>query len=198
MSGEQSEKIMNINYFGRPFSFTHVAALNRFGEKHKYRHFPSITDTIDACLTDPGALSVVPIENTTGGIIYDTVDTLAADKFLNSGLIILEELELNIKLFLFGKKGMKIRDIKKIYSHEYVLKRSEKWIKDNIPQRVVLKQVVSTSDAAQRVKKGKYCCAIASMEAGKYYKLNKLAEIDFLGKKCNITRFFILKMRRKK
>ena len=182
---------MEINYFGKPYSFTHIAALRRFGKNRKYIPVSSISETIEAGADNPGSISVVPIENTTGGIIYDTVDALSTEKCLNCGLTILEELELLIKLFLLSKESIKLSKIKKIYSHEYALKWSEGWIKEHISPTVELKRVVSTSEAAQRIRKEKYSCAVASSEAASHYHLKKLKEITTEGKK-NLTRFFVL------
>ena len=182
---------MEINYFGKPYSFTHITTLRRFGSNQKYIPMSSIGETIEAVLDNPGSISVVPIENTTGGIIHDTVDVLSMEKYLNSGLTILEELELLIKLFLLSKESIKLSKIKKIYSHEYALKSSEGWIKEHIPHTVELIQVVSTSEAAHRVRNEKYSCAVASSEAASHYHLKKLREITIEGKK-NLTRFFVL------
>jgi len=183
--------IMEINYFGKPYSFTHIAALRRFGSNQKYIPMSSISETIEAIMDNPDSMSVVPIENTTGGIIHDTVDVLSMEKYLNSGLTILEELELLIKLFLLSKESIKLSKIKKIYSHEYPLKSSEGWIKKYVPPTVELERVVNTSEAAHRVCKEKYSCAVASSEAASHYHLKKLREITIEGKK-NLTRFFVL------
>ena len=182
---------MEINYFGKPYSFTHIAALRRFGRNQKYIPMSSISETIEAVMDNPDSISVVPIENTTGGIIHDTVDVLSMEKYLNCGLTILEELELLIKLFLLSKKSIKLSQIKKIYSHEYPLKSSEGWIKKHIPPTVELERVVNTSEAAHRIRKEKYSCAVASSEAAGHYHLKKLKEITIEGKK-NLTRFFVL------
>ncbi|MCK4436610.1 hypothetical protein KAU86_01540 [bacterium] len=182
---------MEINYFGKPYSFTHVAALRRFGKKHKYVSMPTIGETIDAVIAKPDSISVIPIENTAGGIIHDTVDILCMEECLESDLIILEELELLVRLFLLSKKSIKLSQVKRIYSHEYALKRAEDWIKKHMPHTVDLEQIVSTSEAVHRIQKEKYSCAIASSEAARYYGLRKLKEITVEGKK-NLTRFFVL------
>jgi len=182
---------MEIIYSGKPYSFTHVAALRRFGENHKYVSSNTLTETIEMVALKPNATAVVPIENTTGGIIYDTVDILTTDKYLRSKLSILEELELHVRLFLLSKKPIKLSQVNKIYSHEYALKRADPWIKNHLPSGVEIERLVSTSEAAQLVKKAKYSCAIASSEAAGYYGLRKLKEIVIPGKR-NLTRFFVI------
>ena len=179
---------MRINYFGKPYSFSHVAALRRFGKRHDYNSHSTIVDTIDSIVADRDSIGIAPIENTTGGVIYDTVDTLCMGKYKD--LLVREELELSISLFLSAKNPMELSQIKTVYSHEYALKRSEGWVKQYIPQATV-KKVTSTSEAACRALEEKDSCAICSIEAAKYYGLKKIAEILVEGKK-NLTRFFIL------
>jgi chorismate mutase/prephenate dehydratase len=179
---------MRINYFGKPYSFSHVAAIRRFGKRHEYNSRSAIVDTIDSIAADRDSIGIVPIENTAGGVIYDTVDTLCMQK--DKDLLIREELELSINLFLFAKKTMALSQIKTVYSHEYALKRSEGWLKQHIPQAAVEK-VNSTSDAACKALEEKDSCAICSIEASKHYGLKKIKEILVEGKK-NLTRFFVL------
>jgi len=184
---------VDINYFGKPYSFTHIAALKRFGIKHRFFPHPTVLETVEAALNKPNSISVVPIENTTGGIIPDVVDALImhCKDYLN----ISEELELTIRLFLASKHPIKLSQVKKIYSHEYPLKRSEEWIKKYLPGNVILKCAASTSDAAYKIQKEKSSCAIISEKALKHYGLKKLSEIKVEGKP-NLTKFFVIKKKR--
>jgi chorismate mutase / prephenate dehydratase len=183
---------MQIIYFGKPYSFAHIAAIRRFGNKNSYISRDTIDQVVESLKQKSGSLAVVPIENTTGGIILDTVDILSSEENLDN-LSIAEELELNIELFLIGKKKIPLEQIKKVYSHEYPLKRSENWIKRNLSSGVKLVKTTSTSEAVNKIK-NIYECAIASKDAAKYYKYSSLAEIIYdPNEKKNITRFFILK-----
>ena len=67
---------MNIIYFGKPYSFTHVVSLRRFGSVNNFISKESINEVIESVNNKPGSIGVVPIENTTGGTIFDTVDIL--------------------------------------------------------------------------------------------------------------------------
>lgn len=187
---------MYIYYFGKPYSFTHIAALHRYGENHNYISKPTITETIGSVMFSNNSIAIVPIENSTGGIIYDTVDVLIMDKYL-SNIKIIEELELKIRLFLLTKSPIKLSQVKKVYSHEYALKKSEKWISECLPVNVTVIQTTSTSEAAHKIMDEKFACAIASEEAAKHYKLKNLAEINDDGKR-NITKFFVLEKNDKK
>lgn len=176
---------MNINYFGKPCSFTHIAALRAFGKKEKYFSKNTIEDAFNSIKEN--SIAVVPIENTFGGEIIDTVNAMF--KYKNTGLEIKEELELNIDLYLLGK-NKNLSKIKKIYSHAYPLKVFEEWIKKYLPTAKV-ESVASTSEAALKVVKERYSCAIASREAAEHYNLNNLTKIEIEGKR-NITRFFVM------
>jgi len=177
---------MEINYFGKPYSFTHLAALKRFGKNHKYFSRSTIEETVKSLEKD--SIAVVPIENTYGGIIGETVNLMTKRK---NNIQILEELEMQIKLYLLSKSSVRLNTLKKIYSHEYPLKISKLWISQNLPQ-AMLEKVASTSDACILAKKEEYSCAIASLEAANHYNLEKLNEIRIDGKD-NLTKFFILK-----
>lgn len=179
---------MNINYFGMRYSFTHIASLKRFGNKHNYISKNSITDCIGSLSKD--SLSVVPIENTYGGIITDTLDALADKNPEKDNLIIKEELEMKIELYLLSKKQINFNQIEKIYSNEYALRESKDWLEKNVPKARIIR-IGSTSEATLKAGKEKYSCAIASSESSKHYGLRKLAKID-TGDKRNITRFFVI------
>ena len=182
---------MEINYFGKPYSFTHVAAIRRFGNDHDYISRISIGETIEVIRSRPNAIAVVPIENTTGGIIHDTVDELCQEINLESNIVVKEELELLIRLFLLSKEELDLSQIRKVYSHEYALKSSDGWIKANLPKTVQQEKITSTSEGILKIQEEEYSCAIASAEAAKHYGLIQLAEIEVNGKQ-NITRFFVL------
>lgn len=182
---------MNIIYFGKPYSFSHVAALKRFKKNNIYLSKDNSYDVIETVFTEPDSIGIVPIENTTAGIIFDTVDVLIMQKYLESNLSILEELELHIKLFLLSKKDIPLNKIKTVYSHEVVIKRAEPWIKQHLSENVEIKPAVSTSEAIGKIENNKYACAIASSEAAAYYGLIKLQEINVMGKR-NLTRFFVI------
>ena len=175
---------MEINYFGKPYSFSHVVALRRFGKKEKYFSKETIEKAFDSVKAN--SIAVVPIYNTFGGEITDTIDAML--KYKDADLKIKEELEFNIELYLIGK-NKNLSKINKIYSHAYPLKVSEEWIKKNIPNAKV-ESIASTSYAVIKAKKEKNSCAIASREAAEHYNVNVLDKIILEGKD-NITSFFV-------
>ena len=177
---------MEINYFGKPYSFTHLAALKKFGKNHNYLSRGSIDETVHSLEKD--SIAIIPIENTYGGMIDETVTSMLESM---KTIDILEELEMQIRLYLLSKNSIRLNTVKKIYSHEYPLKISKLWLSQNIPQ-ARLEKVASTSDACILAKNEEYSCAIASLEAANHYHLEKLNEIKIDGKD-NLTKFFVLK-----
>jgi len=182
---------MKIVYFGKPYSFSHIAAMRRFKKDNEYISGNTINATISSVLNNENTIAVVPIENTTGGIIYDTVDNMVTERYLKSNMVIAEELELNINLFIAAKNKIKLSQVSKIYSHEVVLRRTMDWISRNLPDNVEVLSVLSTSEAVQKAKNEKYSCAIASKEAINHYGLFNIKQVNVKGKK-NITRFFVI------
>ena len=185
---------MDIYYFGKPCSFSHIASLKRFGEDNNFISKKSIDGTIDSLIisNEKNSLAIVPIENTYGGVITDTVDALFKlhNKKSINWINIKEELEMKIELYLLGKEKINFDRIKKIYSNEHALRESKEWLEKYIPTARAIK-IGSTSEATSQVQKEKYSYAIASSEAAKQYNLVKLARID-AGEKRNLTRFFVL------
>lgn len=181
-----------IVYFGEKFSFSHIAAEKRFGKNANYHSKRTIRETLESAMTNHNLLAVVPVENTTGGVIYDTIDFLSTGEYLKSELTIIEQLELAIKLYLMSKSKIKLNEVKKIYSNEYALRRSSNWTRENLPDDIELHSVHSTSEAASKIKHEKGVCAIASIEAAKYYGLDILAKINPKKSVRNITRFLVI------
>lgn len=176
---------MNIYYFGKPYSFTHIAALKRFGKDNSFISGGSVDKTINSL--EKNSLAVVPIENTYGGMITQTVDKLIE----SCDTAIKEELEMGIELYLLGMKQIKSNEIKKIYSNAYALKESKAWLENYASNaRAIITE--STSEACTKIKKEEYSCSIASSEAAEHYGLKKIAKIDVGGDKRNLTRFFVI------
>ena len=181
---------MDIFYFGKPYSFSHVAAIKRFGDKNNFISMSSVKDSIDNLLKNTDSLAVVPIENTYGGMVTETVDELITRGGYDREVIIKEELRMSIGPYLLGNNNIKLPEIKKIYSHEYALRSCKDWLKENVPKADLIR-LNSTSEAAEKARKEKFSCAIASSDAARYYKLKKLAKIDIKGME-NMTAFFVL------
>jgi len=181
-------KKKKIGYFGSQDSYTYLVSVKRFGQGQKYISEPLISKALDDIVNDVVDLAVVPIENSTGGTVYDTIDVLISDRFAMSNIRIEEELHLRIVLNLLSK-SVKPK-IQKVYSHPFPIHYCREWIEKNLPGAQIIK-IGNTSEAAKLASKEKYSAAIASKEAAETYGLNLIAR-NIGGKEPNITQFFVL------
>ncbi len=181
----------DILYFGAPDSFTHIAALKRFGPKYDYKSYWAIEKLFDVILANPTNIMVVPIENSTGGTVQRTADELVSDKFGNSDLRIHEQLESNIVLNLIGREK-NLSSLRKIYSHSYALRYCEDWLKETLPNAEMI-LVNSTSEAAIRAKNNRKSGAISSTKAAKTYNLKIIKRNISKNKAVNVTKFYVIK-----
>jgi len=177
-------KPLTIAYFGPSGTFTHQAALKRFGEKSVYVPCRTIENVFKEVEKERVDYGVVPIENSSEGVVTHTLDM-----FLESDVEITSEILLKIHHYLLSKEKS-IQKIKKIYSHSQAFAQCQKWIEEHLKNAILI-ETESTSTAAERVKKERNSASIGSEIGAKIYNLNILAEKieDF---KENITRFLVI------
>lgn len=177
------EKPIQIGYLGPEATFSHQAALNEFGDFSKYVPYKTISDIfvgIDKGWVDFG---VVPIENSTGGIIHNTLDM-----FLEKDLSICSEIFLAIKENLLS--NIPLDKIKKIYSHPSPFLQCQVWLKENLPHADQI-EVASTVQGVKNALKESHAAAIGGELAAKLYKINILEEgIEDVRDNC--TRFLVI------
>jgi prephenate dehydratase len=129
-------------------------------------------------------LGVIPIENSSGGAIYETVDILLEGK---PKVYIDEEISLEVNLALLGRRN---EQIKVLYSHFAPLEHCVAWLKKNLP-RVERRPVASTAMAARRAFIENNAAALGSRKLAKLYSLDILhypVEADI----PNITSFLVV------
>lgn len=178
---QKKEKIV---YLGPPASYTHLAAMERFGTKIEYVPVNSIKDVFLEVEKGNGDYGCVPIENSTEGAVNYTYDM-----FVDFDLKIYSEILLEIKHNLLSKENS-LKKVKTVYAHPQSFSQCRLWLESNLPG-VVLKEVSSNSRGAELARATKGGAAIASKLAAEYYGLNILAEsIEDITD--NITRFFII------
>jgi chorismate mutase / prephenate dehydratase len=172
-------------YFGKPGSFTHLVA-QQISPKARLISKGTVQEVVDYVQKKKSRRGIVPIENSSGGMIPDTVDHLVSEE--NRKLMIQEEYALNVRLALLGKK--KDRLLKKVYSHFVPFHHCGKWLKENYPD---VEQVVveSTSAAALSASQEKYAAAIAPQSAAVDYQLDIL-HFPINADVRNLTQFFVL------
>jgi len=164
-------------------SFSHLVATERFP------HGDIVTlggvEEVFFWLGDkPEALGVVPIENSSGGIIIATVDRLMDP---SCTLHIQEELTLDVKLALLGRIG---QPVEVIYSHYMPFYHCDEWLKANHPnaKRVPLP---STSQSAARAAAEPNAAAIGSRSNAERHGL-ELLQFPIEENIINLTQFFLI------
>jgi chorismate mutase / prephenate dehydratase len=176
--------ITEVAFLGPEGTYSHIIAKKHYGDKVKGVPLSSIMDICSFAAESPNRRGLVPVENSSGGPIPETIDILIYNKF---NLLIEESISLNIKLALLGKKEEKIETL---YSHSVPLFHCDSWIRKNMPT-VNKITVSSTARAAKQAAIEKNAAAIASPDSAEIYNLNILKypiEQDV----PNITQFYSL------
>ena len=178
------EQRLQVAFLGPSGTFTEEAAYKHFGHSIQTLSTNNIDDVFREVESDNANYGVVPIENSTQGIVNSTLDM-----FLESTLSIVGEVELRVHQHLLSNVE-KLADIQVIYSHQQSLAQCKKWLETNLPgiKRV---PVGSNADAAKRAASEKNAAAIASETAASVYNLtiqNKRIEDS----PDNTTRFLII------
>lgn len=167
---------MKIALLGPKGTFTHQAAHEYFDEIE-----PIFFSTIKEVFNSDIEVKVVPIENSIGGGVHETIDLLNE----NDKVKITGEQRLKIKHSLLSNEES-IDEIDTIKSHPQALSQCNDFLSDKDWNII---ETHSTAEAAANLKEGE--AAIASSIAGEVYNVNILEE-GIQDVESNITRFFIL------
>jgi len=177
------EKSLQIAYLGPQATFTHLAALKKFGSQVGYIACNSISDVFTEVERNAADYGVVPIENSVEGAVTHTLDI-----FVDSDLKICSQIILDVSHNLLANCA---RDkVRRIYSNPHVFGQCRIWLQENLPWADRI-EVSSTTRAAQIAAKEKYSACIASLLAAKVYKLKVIAS-DIEDSLHNITRFLVI------
>ncbi len=179
------ERPVSVAYLGPEGTFTQQAALKHFGHSARTSSMPAIDDVFREVESGSVNYGVVPVENSTEGVINHTLDN-----FMTSGLKICGEVELRIHQNLMVSDVTKIDSITRVYSHAQSLAQCRKWLDAYYPhvERVA---VNSNSEAARRIKGEWNSAAIAGELAAHQYGLHILNE-KIEDQPDNSTRFLII------
>ncbi|MBU1091013.1 MAG: prephenate dehydratase [Candidatus Omnitrophica bacterium] len=177
------EKPLKIAFLGPEATFTHLAALKRFGSQIEYVACNNISDVFLEVERNAADYGVVPIENSIEGAVSHTLDM-----FVDSDLKICAQIILDVSHNLMANCPKS--KIKRIYSNPQVFGQCQIWLQANLPYAEKI-EVSSTTRAAQLANKEKNSAAIASLLAAKVYKLNVIAA-DIEDSPYNITRFLVI------
>jgi len=177
------EQPLNIAYLGPEGTFTQEAALKHFGHAVSTLDCGSIDEIFHQVEKGNAHYGVVPIENSSNGVIGGTVDML-----YSQGLKICGEVEISIQHQLM--MADQSQEIKAIYAHQQALDQCQRWLSNHYPN-AELKPVASNALAARLVKEETHAAAIASEAALSLYELERVAK-NIEDKAGNVTRFLVL------
>jgi chorismate mutase / prephenate dehydratase len=175
----------HVAYLGPEGTFSHLVARRRFGDDAVYHAVPSVRDVFDFVKASPNHLGIVPIENSSGGAILDTVDI-----FINDGgdVRVLDEVAVNIRLALLGPPGVK--NPVAVYSHFAPLQHCRSWLREHFPG-ARHHAVSSTSEAARRAAEEGDAVALGNREAAPLHGLEVL-HYPVASEIANVTHFFTI------
>jgi chorismate mutase/prephenate dehydratase len=176
-------KTVRVAYLGPPFSFTHLAAIERFGTWVDLIPVSTIAAVFEEVNRGNANYGLVPIENSTDGRVIDTLS-----EFQKLPLRICGEVQLAIHQNLMSRcpRG----EITEIYSKPQALSQCRDWLARNMPQARQI-EVTSTSTAAQLARDKPGAAAIASRQAAVEYGLQIVAEA-IQDNANNVTRFAVI------
>lgn len=174
---------VRIAYLGPQYTFSHLAAIHRFGQTVEFVPVGSIAAVFEEVNRGHSDYGLVPIENSTDGRIADTLDM-----FTRLPVRIGGEVELEIHHALLGKCPR--TEIKEVYSRPQALSQCRNWLAKHLPGARTI-EVTSTTTAAQLAKEKPGAAAIASLQAGVHYGLDVVAE-RIEDNPTNTTRFAVI------
>ena len=178
------EQPLRIAFLGPEGTFTQAAALKHFGHSVSTMPMGSISDVFQEVETGNCHYGVVPVENSTEGVISHTLDM-----FLNSPLQICGEVTLRIHHNLLSS-ATELSGIRKVYSHQQSLAQCRGWLDRHLPG-VPREAVGSNAEATRLVKDEPVAGAIAGQTAAEIYGLNILAH-NIEDEPGNTTRFLVI------
>ena len=178
------EKPLKIAFLGPEATFTHQACLNHFGSSGMFVPKKNIAEVFYDVEKGKAECGVVPIENTTEGVVSHTLDMM-----VSSDLKICAEIMLEVSLALMNRSG-RLKDVKKVFSHPNPLAQSRNWLKENLPDAKVCESP-STAAAARLSCENPSVAAIASTAAAKLYDL-RIIENGIEDNASNFTRFLVI------
>jgi chorismate mutase/prephenate dehydratase len=177
------EKTMIIAYLGPEATFTHQAAIRRFGSSLNYASQKTIADVFTEVGKKRADYGVVPVENSTEGVVTHTLDM-----FVDSDLKIVSQIVLPVQQCLMSNSPR--TQIKKLYAHPQSLAQCRGWIQNHLP-RVEIVETSSNARSAELAAKEKHAAALGGILAADKYGL-RILEQDIQDNAANATRFLVL------
>ncbi|HEY7586981.1 MAG TPA: prephenate dehydratase, partial [Candidatus Deferrimicrobiaceae bacterium] len=178
------EKRLSVAFLGPKATFTHLACLKHFGESADYVPQINVSEVFDAVERGVADFGVVPIENSSEGIVSNTLDM-----FVEHNLLICGEILVEVAHDLLSVTG-ETEHVKKVYSHPHAIAQCRGWLERNM-RAVPVFDVESTARAAELAADDPSAAAIAGEAAAKIYGLKSIRK-RIQDNTNNFTRFIII------
>jgi chorismate mutase/prephenate dehydratase len=177
------ERPLRIGYLGPGGSFSHNAAMLKFGQSVEYESLADITSIFDEVSKGHCDLGLAPVENTMGGGVIETLDAL-----IDSDVKVCAEVLMAIHHNLLG--NCSLEQVEKIYSKPEVFVQCRSWLSATFKEAQTI-PVASTAKAAQLTAEEPGAAAIGSSVAAELYGLRIICEnIEDIAN--NVTRFLVI------
>ncbi len=175
---------LRVAYLGPEGTFTQQAVYRQFGHSVNASAQPSIEEVFRQVQGGEVDFGVVPIENSSQGIVTHTLDM-----FLHHEVCIAAEVEMRIHQHLLTR-ARRLDDIERVYAHQQSLSQCKHWIEKHLAHAELI-ALSSNAEAARRVRHAPDAAAIAGRHAAEVYGLPVLfANIE--DHVDNTTRFLVL------
>jgi chorismate mutase / prephenate dehydratase len=184
MSGSFAlEKPLRIGYLGPEGTFSHLAAVRKFGSSVEYVPLNAIPAVFEEVVRGHVDHGLVPVENSIGGGIIDTLDA-----FLHFPAKICAEVLITVHHNLLAKEPWE--KVTRILSKPEVFAQCRNWLASVAKDRRI-EPAASTSQAAEAAANEPGTAAIGSLLAGELHDLQPLFE-NIEDNPDNVTRFFVI------
>ena len=177
---------VRVVYQGVEGAYSHAAMREYFGKDVNCFHVKKWRDAMEAIAEGAADYAVLPIENSSAGIVADNYDLL-----VNFENYIVGEQIIKCEHALLGLPGTKLEDIRTVYSHQQALSQCEEYLDQHREWQQI--PYDNTARAAKKVaeEKDPSQAAIGSKFAAEYFGLEILAEHVYYNE-ANSTRFIIV------
>ncbi len=178
------ERPLRIAYLGPAGTYTQAAARKQFGDAVTFNALATIADVFREVEADRADYGVVPVENSTEGVVNHTLDM-----FMRSNLSISGDVEMAIHHQLMARQPDKAK-VSRVCAHQQALAQCREWLDVNLPaaERVA---VSSNAEAARMAAADEMLAAIASDAAAEMYGLTVVAR-NVEDDPNNTTRFLVI------
>ncbi|OHB78946.1 MAG: chorismate mutase [Planctomycetes bacterium RBG_16_55_9] len=177
------ERPLRIGYLGPQGSFSHTAAMLKFGQSVEYEPLADIRSIFDEVSKGHCDLGLAPVENTMGGGVIETLDAL-----VDSDVKVCAEVLMAIHHNLLGNCALE--EVEKVYSKPEVFAQCRNWLSATFKEAKTI-PVASTAKAAQLAAAEPKAAAIGSRIAAELYGLKIICE-NVEDHVNNVTRFLVI------